>query len=81
MKILVKPPGSPRSTGELARMLLMSELADEAKHQGLMDEMKPLALSGPADIVSKTSDAPLSKAKDPIVPFSVETPLVSKRCE
>jgi hypothetical protein len=57
-------------------------LAAEAKHQqGLLDEMKPLALSGPAVVVSKTSDAPLSKATDPIVPLSVETPLIAKRGE
>ena len=57
------------------------EKAEEAKHQGLMDEMKPLALSGPAVIVSKTSDAPLFKATDPILPLSVETPLIAKRGE
>ena len=54
-------------------------LAAEAKRQqGLMDEMKPLPLSGPAIIVSKTSDAPLAKSTDPIVPLSVETPLDAK---
>ena len=94
MKILVKPPGSPRSTRELAQMAeLADEVAAEAKRQeeekaalaaeakrqqGLMDEMKPLPLSGPAIIVSKTSDAPLAKSTDPIVPLSVETPLDAK---
>ena len=53
-------------------------LAEEAKHQELMDEMKPLALSGSAVIVSKTSDAPLS---NPMVPSAVEPPLVSKSGE
>ena len=72
MKILVKPPGSPRNSGELARMAVLAAdtkcqqeekaaLAEEAKRQELMDEMKPLALSGPSVIVSKTEMPLVSK--------------------